>query len=99
MNRTHAVVIAVVLGLAAVFGLFAATRTVHLGQAARRASSAQLAAEQRRLATAERALRRQLTHEKARPGAAAQTPRTVYVRPAPIIVHLHRHGGEGEGDD
>lgn len=101
MNRKHATVIAILLGLAAVFGLFAATRTAHLGSAARHSASAQVAAEQRRIAATEHLLRRQLAqHPHAAPGAAApaQAPRTVYVRPAPIIVHLHRHGEESESD-
>jgi len=96
MNKTHATVIALLLGLAAVFGLFAALRTTHLGAAARTATSASIAAQQRQLAAAERALKRSLAQK---PPAAHAAPRTVYVRPAPIVVHLHRHGDDGEGGD
>ena len=99
MNRTHATVIAIIIGLAAVFGLFAATRTAQLGSAARNAASAQIVAEQRRIAAAERSLRRQLAQKPPSAAASAAAPRTVYVRPAPIIVHLHRHGGDDGGGE
>ena len=34
------------------------------------------------------------------PGAApAVSQRVVYVRPAPIVIHKHRAGGESEGSD
>jgi hypothetical protein len=96
MNKTHATVIALILGLAVVLGLFAALRTMQLGAAARTATSASIAVQQRQLTAAEQALRRTLAQKPAAAGHA--TPRTVYVRPAPIIVHLHHYGDDGGGD-
>ena len=60
MRRVHAVPIVAMLALATAAGAFAATRSAHLGMAARpraaRVSDAAIAAEQARLAKAERAL-------------------------------------------
>jgi hypothetical protein len=94
MNKRHATVIAVLIGLAALLGTFATIRTAQLGAAARAANKARIAAQERRLAAAERSLRRGLA---ARPTSSATTKaaRTVYVRPTPIVVHLHPHGDDG----
>jgi hypothetical protein len=99
MNKTHATLIALILGVAAVLGLFAAIRTAHLGAAARTATNASIVAQQRQLSAAEAALQRALA--KTPVAAHRASTRTVYVRPAPIIVHVHRHGGDdgGEGSD
>ena len=101
MNKRHATVIAVLLGLAVLFGTFATLRTTHLGAAGRAAQDAQIAARERQLAAAERSLRHKLAAPADVPAAmhASAPPRTVYVRPAPIVVHLHRHGGEDAGGD
>jgi hypothetical protein len=96
MNRRHATVIALLLGLAVLLGTFAAIRTTHLGAASRAATDTRIAAQERRLAAAERSLGHALAHAPASP-ATAKAPNTVYVRPAPIVVHLHRHGDDGEG--
>jgi hypothetical protein len=95
MNRRHATVIALLLGPAALLGTFAAIRTTHLGAASRGASDARIAAQERRLTFAERSLRQALASPSAS-SATAKAPKTVYVRPAPIVVHLHRHGDDGE---
>jgi hypothetical protein len=97
MNRKHASVIALLLGLAALLGTFAVLRTTHLGAASRSANDARIAAEQRRLTAAERSLRHALASAPP-PPATAKAPKTDYVRPAPIVVRLHRHGDDGEGE-
>jgi C4-dicarboxylate-specific signal transduction histidine kinase len=100
MKRTHAVTVAVVLGVSAMLGTFAASRSAHLGAATRSANQAQIAQREHRLAAQERALRRALAKQPALPATVAKRPqRTVFVRPAPIVVHLHRGGGEREGGD
>lgn len=96
MNKRHATVIAFLLGLAVLLGTFAVMRTTNLGAASRAASNARVAAQERRLTAAERSLRHALASPSASSGTA-KAPKTVYVRPAPIIVHLHRHGDDGEG--
>jgi hypothetical protein len=78
MHRIHLVIAALVIGVAAMFGLFAATRTAGLGASARQQSAAQVAAT-------EAALRQQLAGGKG----------VTYVRPAPVVVHLH---GEAHDD-
>lgn len=91
--------IALVLGLAAALGAFAAIRTSRLGAAARAEGAAALTARERRLTAAERSLRRALEEQPAA-ASAARAPRTVYVRPAPVVVHAHRHGDdEGEREE
>jgi hypothetical protein len=97
MNRRHATIIALLLGVAAILGMYAAMTTAHLGAASRSATNASIAAQQRRLTAAEQALQRSLAKKTV---AVHGAPRTVYVRPAPVIVHLH-HGGDdgGEGND
>jgi hypothetical protein len=100
MNKTHIFVIAVVLGIAVMLGVFAASRTAHLGAAARSANQAQILQREKRLTAAEQGLRKALAKSPAAaatPTPVARTPRTVYVRPAPIIIHKHRSGGESEG--
>jgi hypothetical protein len=94
MNKRHATIIALLLGLATLLGAFAAIRTTHLGATARSANDARVSAQERRLTAAEHSLRRALA--TAPTAAPASAPKTVYVRPAPIVVHLHRHTDDGE---
>lgn len=104
MNRRHVAVIALFLALALVAGMFAAVRTTRLGATATASvPAAQIAAKNRQLDRFEAKLR---VAAKKRPPAlpalpaatssaplaAAQTPRTVYVRPAPIVRVVPRHG-------
>ena len=89
MKRSHAFLIALAIGVAAVFGLMAATRTAHLGSTATQAttiSSAQIAARNRALDRMEIALRKQSTQKPpalpALPAAAPQQPQQrVALRP------------------
>jgi len=98
MNRRHATVIALLLGFAVLLGTFAVIQTAHLGTASRAASDARVAAQERRLTAAERSLRHALASPSAS-SATAQAPKSVYVRPAPIVVSLHRHDDEGGSVD
>jgi hypothetical protein len=95
MRRTHTFVIAVVLAVAAVAGLFAVSRTTQLGAATRtQVPARQLAARNRQLDRIERAL---LVQAQGSPRAATQAP-TIYVRPKPIVRVVHRAGGEHENE-
>ena len=97
MRRIHTLVIAGVLAIAAVTGLFAVTRTTHLGAAARtRVSSGQLAARNRQLDRIEKALLAQA--QGAPQGAARAQAPTIYVRPKPIVRVVHHAGGEHENE-
>jgi hypothetical protein len=121
--RTQTLVVALSLGLAAVFGIVALTKTVHLGRAAAAmpVSERLIAKRNAQLDRFEASLRAELRkHPAAVPklpsvpvaAPAAATPsaapapaaapaasgRVVYVRPAPIIVHKHRAGGEHESE-
>ena len=100
MKRTHAVLVAIVLGVSAMLGTFAASRSAQLGATTRSANEAQILRREHRLAAQERALRRALAKQPVLPTAAPKrAQRTVFVRPAPIVVHLHRSGGEHEGGE
>ena len=97
MNRAHATVIAVVLALAALAGVFAAVKTTQLGAAAQtRVSAAQAAKRNRRLDAIEKAL----LARAARPtkAGAPQSAPVVYVRPKSIVHVVHRRGGEHESE-
>jgi len=111
MSRRLAIVIAALLAVNAVVGTVALTRTVHLGQASRAASDAVITKRAAQLDRFEASLHAQLAKKPpplpkmpsasasgaATPVAAGTTaPRVRYVRPAPIVVHTHRAGGEHE---
>jgi hypothetical protein len=99
MNRKHALLIAVMLGLAALVGAFALARTTHLGAASQpKVSAARIARQEAALTRAEASLRRRVAHATAATPAAPapQAQRVMYVRPKPIVVTVHRHGGEHE---
>ncbi len=119
MNRRHALSISLAVGIAAIAGTVAATKTVQLGHpAAARPTTTSAAIVQRTKALdrTEAALRKALsqrppklpplpkTAATAASGAPISAPaqpsagqRVVYVRPAPIVRHVHRAGsGEGE---
>ena len=110
MSRTHAIVIAVLLAVNAVVGTMALTRTLHLGQTAHTASSALVAKRTAQLDRFQASLTAQLAKKppplpikpsaatQGSPAAAAGAPKVRYVRPAPIVLHTHRRGGEYEDD-
>ena len=106
MTRTHIFTLSVLLGLALAFGVFALARTTHLGASAHSRTDAQIALQNRQLDTTERALRRAIAQVSAplptvsptaAPVASPVAQRTVYVRPAPHVITLHRSGGSDDG--
>jgi hypothetical protein len=100
MKRAHVVAIALVLGLAAVFGLLAATKTAGIATGGRaQASAAAIAARSKTLDRTEAALRRALRDRPpALPPAHARAQRIIVHRPAPLIVVTHHRGGEHEAE-
>jgi hypothetical protein len=103
MKKIHVAAIAVMLGIAAVFGTLAATRTAGLGAPSRQDAIVQTRTKQ--LNAFESSLRHQLA-QKQQAGATAATapapaPRIVYHRPPPVVVTLHTNrgddGGQSEG--
>jgi hypothetical protein len=102
MRKIHALTVAAMLGVSAVFGFLAATRTAGLHSTSATASSAAVTARAHRLDRVEASLRRALRDKP--PGlpalpavrAAASTPQVVYQRPAPIVVIKHHAGSEAE---
>ncbi len=103
MPRRHALTLAILIGLAAVFGVLAASRTVSLGNASRAAGDATVLQRSRALDRYEASLRKVLA-AAARPvprpsGTPASQPvKIVYHRPPPVVVTVHRRG-ESEGHD
>lgn len=104
MKRVHIITVALLLGVAAVLGVVAASRTAAVGVASHSTSSnAAVAARAQRLDRVEAALRKALRDRPpALPRApSAQSPattsgRVVYRRPAPIVVLKHvSHRDEG----
>ena len=113
MSRRLAIVFAALLTVNAVVGTVALTRTVHLGQAAQASSNALVVRRTAQLDRFEASLHAQLAKKPpALPkllsdvaangstvsAGAAAAPRVRYVRPAPIVVHAHRAGGEHENE-
>jgi hypothetical protein len=103
MTRTSALLVSLAIGVAAIFGIFAVTRTVSLGNQTRSASDAQIATRTQQLARYEASLRKTLAQKPPDlppvAAGAASTPtgqpiRVVYHRPPPIVIHKHRAGGE-----
>jgi type II secretory pathway component PulJ len=103
MKRTHALLIALALGIAVVAGAFAVIRTTQLGSkaTATQVSSAQIARQNRALSRAEAALRAELRRKPpaigalpARSSVPAQT--VIYHRPPAVVHVIPRPGGEHE---
>lgn len=103
MKKIHVLVVAAVLGLAALVGVVAAAQTAGIGKAqTARVSDRAIAARTHKLDATERALKRALKDRPpalpARPSAstpAASSGRVVYRRPAPLVVIKHS-GAHGE---
>jgi hypothetical protein len=114
MKKLHVVAIALLLGLAAIAGLVAVTRTAGIGAAARaRVTDGTILARTKQLDRIERASRLAL---KDRPPALPAVPtvsrggpagqQVIYRRPSPVVVLAHASGSrehedehESEGDD
>jgi len=100
MKKIHVAAVAVLLGLAAALGTFAAIRTASLGAASRHAADTAYSARVRQLDAYSAKLKRELAAKPARlqapAAAAAGTPRVVYRRPPAIVVVKHsRQGDDG----
>lgn len=101
MKKAHVLAVALLLGLAAAFGLVAATRTAGIAGGARaQVSAGSIDARTRKLDQTERALRRALKDRP--PALPAARPRqaqhVIFQRPAPLIVVTHTRGQEHEGE-
>ena len=109
MKRTHALLLALALGIAVVAGAFAALRTTQLGSraTATNVSSTQIARQNAALNRAEATLRAELRRRPPRipalpagtsassalTAAAAPAQTVIYHRPPPIVHVVHRAGG------
>jgi hypothetical protein len=103
MKKLHIAIVALLLGLAAVLGTAALSRTTSLGAATTRARDAAIAARARQLDAIAASLRKQLAQKplatlRSAP-ATAPAPRVVYHRPPPIVVTTHSPHGEHERDE
>lgn len=104
MNKMHALIVAAILAVAAVFGFVAATRTAGLRSASPTVSSAAASARAHKLDRVEASLRRALRDKPpalpalpaSRGSAVGAAPHVVYHRPAPIVVVRHRSSSEAE---
>ena len=107
MNRKLAFILLLAIGLTTFVGVFAAARTVGLGNRTRAATDAQVAQRTAALDRYAASLRKALAHKPQQlpalpagsiPAALTrplQPVRVVYHRPPPIVIHTHR---SGEGD-
>ena len=109
MKRVHIITVALLLGVAAVLGVVAASRTAAVGVASHSTSSnAAVSARAQRLDRVEVALRKALRDRppalpRVPPVPPAGSPATtsaavVYRRPAPIVVLKHASHRDEGGD-
>jgi len=112
MRKLNNILIAGLLGLAAILGTVAATRTTSLG-AARQSSTVSFQARTRLLDAYAASLRRSLAHKPpalpamSKVSRASAPVRVIYHRPPPVVVVKHTHHGDdgfeqsdgGGGDD
>lgn len=112
MKKSHVLAASLILGLAAIFGVAAATKTAGFGAAAAqtqtgKVSDATIAARQHKLDRAEIALRRARADQppalpnapKVSAAAAPRAQRLVYTRPAPVVVVRSSASHEEQGDE
>jgi hypothetical protein len=106
MNRIRALVLSLTVGVAAIAGLFALGHTLALGRQAQGVSDRQVARRTAQLNRYQASLQRALA---TRPPALPPLPkasaasrqssapvRVVYHRPPPVVVTVHRSGGEAD---
>jgi hypothetical protein len=99
VKKIHFAVVAVLLGLAAILGTFAMTRTAQIGAASTSAQDAAVAERTKQLNAFEASLKRRLA-ASSKPAAVkppAAAPRIVYHRPPPVVVVRHGSHSEDEG--
>lgn len=106
MKKVHVITVALLLGVAAILGVVAASRTAGVGAASRsHVSNAAVAARAQRLDRVDVALRKAL---RDRPPALPRVPpaqnqartsaQVVYRRPAPIVILKHSSHHDDRGD-
>ncbi len=107
MKRTSALLVSLAIGVAAIFGVFAASHTISLGSPASGATNSQVVKRTRQLDRYEASLRKALSQKPpplpALAAGTASTPaaqpvRVVYHRPPPIVINKRRADGEA-GDE
>jgi hypothetical protein len=106
MKKAHVIAVALLLGLAAVLGVLAASRTAGVGVSSRsHVAAASIAGRAQRLDRVQLALRRALRDRPpalpplpASPRGVAVAPQVVYRRPAPIVVIKHALHHDDSGD-
>jgi hypothetical protein len=108
MHKFNVTLVALLVGIAAVLGAVAVTRTTGLGSAARHANNAAVSGRTKQLSAFAAKLQREL---KAKPPALpkvpkipkppapaaapiSSAPRVVYHQPPPVVVTVHRHHGD-----
>ena len=108
MNRKHALLISLLLGVAVTAGAVAVTHTVGVQKSAKAATASPrvIARQKAKLDRYEASLRTALKKKppklpalpvsQAQPSVAASAQRVVYVQPAPVIVTTHHSGGEAD---
>jgi len=115
MRKLNNILIAGLLGLAAILGTVAATRTTSLGAAARQSSTVSFQARTRLLDAYAASLQRSVAQKppalpavpKVSRASASAPVRVIYHRPPPVVVVKHtdhgddgfEHGDGGGGDD
>ena len=111
MPRRHALALSLLIGVAAVFGVLALSRTLSLGNASRASADVAVARRTRALDRYEASLQKALAQATSTPlpaasAGSARAVRIVYHRPPPIVITKPRAGGEhdsesrgGETDD
>lgn len=97
MNKKHVALISILLAIAAVLGMVAATRTVGLGVASHGAADGAYVARVRQLNAFESKLRRELAASAQPTRTAAPAPKIVYHRPPPVVIVHHTHRGDDGG--
>ncbi len=99
MKKVQIAIVALLLGVAAILGTFAATRTASLGTASHHAADAAYAKRTKQLDAFSAKLRHELNAKPAAitaAPAAAPQGRVVYRRPPAIVVVKHTsHGDDG----
>lgn len=108
MHKFNVTLVALLVGIAAVLGAVAVTRTTGLGSAARHANNAAVSGRTKQLSAFAAKLQKEL---KAKPPAlpkvptipkppapaaapVSSAPRVVYHQPPPVVVTVHRHHGD-----
>jgi hypothetical protein len=114
MTRAHRLVIALLIGVSMVAGVYSLTATLKIGAqaTASKTPNSTIVARTKQLDAMETKLRKALAQRPpklpqvpqfnqagaAAPAFAARPQQVVYVRPKPIVVRVHRSGGERESD-